>query len=292
MLVIYGSKQFIWGPSDTPKWNELGDLSLLGDLAYANTASASYTPAGSVTGAQFTGSQSSVTITATDNVSGNYQPKGTVSISGIEGANTTFTGSFTPSGEITLNNGTVTWGVSTASGTTSYQPKGSVTAPTISLATAGATAQIQQISTIGKPVSSLLTAAPGATAPANAITYYDVPTGTETLRLYQIGASTANAISTADGTIVKTGDASYTASAPTFTGTAVRLVASGSNTTGATFTGTADTVETSGIPNIGSGAIATFTGTKVQLSGVTTAAGSVSSATFTGTPATITVSPD
>ena len=116
--VIYGNKEFVF---DGTNWHELGDLSGLGDMATADTASASYTPAGSVS------------------------------------------------------------------------------APSISVDTAGTTDTFAQ---------TIDTAAPSATAPSNAITYYSV--ANETLSLYQIGYSTGTA---------KTGDASYEATAPTFTGT-------------------------------------------------------------------------
>lgn len=44
-IVNYGSKEFIFNGT---VWQEFGDLSALGSLAYKNNASASYTPAGSV----------------------------------------------------------------------------------------------------------------------------------------------------------------------------------------------------------------------------------------------------
>lgn len=44
-IVNYGSKEFIYNGS---VWQEFGDLSALGSLAYKNSASGSYTPAGSV----------------------------------------------------------------------------------------------------------------------------------------------------------------------------------------------------------------------------------------------------
>jgi len=44
----------------------------LGALAYKNSASTSYKPAGTVSKPTFTGSSSTVTITATDNTNGNY----------------------------------------------------------------------------------------------------------------------------------------------------------------------------------------------------------------------------
>ena len=44
-LVLYNSKEFLF---DGTKWIEMGDLSLLGALAYKNSASGSYTPDGTV----------------------------------------------------------------------------------------------------------------------------------------------------------------------------------------------------------------------------------------------------
>lgn len=45
-VVIYDQKEFVW---DGSKWDEFGDLSNLGSLAYKNTASGTFTPSGSVT---------------------------------------------------------------------------------------------------------------------------------------------------------------------------------------------------------------------------------------------------
>ena len=44
-IVLYGNQEFIF---DGTHWNQFGDLSALGALAYKNTASGSYTPAGTV----------------------------------------------------------------------------------------------------------------------------------------------------------------------------------------------------------------------------------------------------
>ena len=95
-------------------WEKIGttdiDLSDLGTLAYKNSASGSYTPAGSVS-ASFSGSSM------------------------------TSTGNFTPSGTISVNS---------ASGSgTSYTPEGSVEAPTISLSTAGTTTSVTPFGTQG-----------------------------------------------------------------------------------------------------------------------------------------------
>lgn len=289
-LFFYGTEQFVWGPDG--KWHELGSLDSLGDLAYKNTASATYTPTGTVSKPTFTGSSSTVTITATDNTNGNYQPKGTVSKPTFTGSSSTFTGKFTPEGGVTVTTNATTNKTATvsaaSSGTATYTPAGSVSTPTISVKTAGSTTTIKNPTSV-TVAKTVVAAAPGATAPANAVTYYSV--ANENLSLYQLGYTTGDSISTSNVT-VKNGDAAYEASQPSFTGTGARLVTGNipvPSTYTATFTGTEGDVSTSGTPN-GSVSQPTFTGSKAQLSGTTTANGSVSQPTFEGTQATITVS--
>ena len=73
-IVTYGSKEFIFNGT---AWQEFGDLSALGDLAYADTASASYKPAGSVSVGTTTATP---TITLSAGTSSNgYQVTGSVS---------------------------------------------------------------------------------------------------------------------------------------------------------------------------------------------------------------------
>lgn len=289
-LFFYGTEEYIWGPDG--KWHGLGSLDSLGDLAYQDTASATYTPNGTISQPTFTGSSSTVTITATDNTSGNYQPKGTISGGAFTGSSTTFTGTFTPQGGVTTTVATTenkTATVSKAnSGEATYTPQGSVAAPVISVKTAGSTQTIKNPTsqTVAKTV---VAAAPGATAPANSLTYYSVTD--ENLSLYQLGYTTGASITTSDVS-VKTGDAAYEATAPAFTGTGARLVTGNiavPKTYTSTFVGTEGNVSTSGTPN-GSNSTITFTGTKAQISGTTTAEGTISTPTFTGTQETITVS--
>jgi len=149
------------------------------------------------TSASFTGSAATITTTGT--------PSGTVS-------QPTFTG--TKKTGLTVS--------PAASGTVTYTPAGSVSTPTISVATAGSTTTIKNPTkqTVAKTV---VVAAPAATAPANNLTYYNYDSSTETLSLYQIGYTTGDSISTSNVT-VKTGDASYASSQPTFTGTGKRLI--------------------------------------------------------------------
>lgn len=270
-LVVYNSKEFVY---DGSKWIEMGDLSLIGDLGWKDYASAEYTPVGTVSQPTFTGSESAVTITAADNANGNYQPKGTVSKPTFTGSSTTSTGKFTPSGSVTVTTNATTNKTATvapaSSGTATYTPAGSVAAPTISVSTAGSTTTVNSITDVGiLPTLS--------TTVANEV--------------LTIGFDQGTLPTKGTNQIVKTGDASYSASAPAFTGTGVRLVTGNiavPNTYTATFTGTEDDVSVTGTPN-GSVSQPTFTGTKAQLSGTTTASGTVTKPTFTGTKATITV---
>lgn len=291
--VFYNHKEFVF---DGTKWHEFGDLTGLGSLAFKNSASGSYTPAGTVSQPTFTGSSSDVTITTIDDANGNYQPKGTVSkptFTGTQGTVSTTSEDYTPAGTVALSNTNKTAEVSKASsGTATYTPTGSVSAPTISVATAGATTTVKNPTsqTVAKTVA---TAAPGATAPSNAVTWCAMGTNdeAETLILYQIGYTTGASITTSNVT-VKTGDAAYEATAPNFTGDGARLVTGNiSVPTSASFTGTKANINASGtFTPSGTVSQPTFTGTKAKIDGTTTPSGTVSQPTFSGTTTTITVS--
>lgn len=230
-LFFYRTQEFIWGPDE--KWHGLGSLDSLGDLAYKNEASGTYTPAGTVSQPTFTGTSFSST--------GNFTPQGNVSVS----TNTT-------------TNKTAPVSVA-ASGTVTYTPNGTISAPTISVATAGSTTTVKNPTSV-TVAKTIVAAAPKTTAPANAITYYSVTD--ENLSLYQIGYTTGASITTENVT-VKNGDATYSASVPAFTGTGVRLVTGDipvPATYTASFTGTQGSVEVSGTPT-GTVSQPTFTGT-------------------------------
>jgi len=282
-LYFYGTDEFIWGANET--WQELGpSLTILGDLAYADTASASYTPVGSVS---LTNANQTATVSPAGSGDATYTPAGTITGAEFTGASMTSTGTFTPAGSVSLTNANQTATVSKASsGDATYTPEGSVSAPTISVSSAGSTTTIKN-PTKATVATAVTAAAPGATAPNNSVTYYSV--SDETLSLYQIGYNTGDSITTSDVT-VKTGDASYSASAPTFTGTGARLVTGNiSVPSSASFSGTAGSVSVTGT-TAGSVSPASFTGTGVRL--VTENISVPSSASFSGTAATITVSPD
>lgn len=120
------------------------------------------------------------------------------------------TASYTPAGTVTS---TVT-SAAAATGEGNYTPAGSVSAPSISVSSAGATTDIQPVSSIGS-----------------------MPTYTVSNEILTITAGSVPSLGTAVS--VKTGDASYTASAPTFTGTEAAITVSSS------FDGTAATITSS-----------------------------------------------
>ena len=131
-LFFYGTQEFIYGTDG--KWHALGSLDSLGALAYKDSASTTYTPAGTVTKPTFTGSSSSVSINAVTNENGNYQPAGTVTKPTFTGSSSTFTGSFTPSGSVSVSTKTTSNKTATVSpagsGTVTYTPAGTVGTPT------------------------------------------------------------------------------------------------------------------------------------------------------------------
>lgn len=266
-LVVYNSKEFVF---DGTKWIEMGDLSVLGAMAYKDSASGSFTPSGSVSQPTFTGNETTST--------GNFTPAGGVTLSteattstgavsyisaigtkSFSGTAATIKPKVTAAGTVAISKGT---------GTANYTPEGSVAAPTISVKKAGSTTTVNSITAVGT-LPSLTTTV------ANEVLTIGFDQGT----LPTKGANTT----------VKTGDAAYQASAPAFTGTGAELKA--------TFTGTevegsasytpAGTVTVNSTTSYLKGS---FTGTQGSVSVKGTPSGTVSKPTFTGTAGTVTVS--
>lgn len=291
------------------------------------TSTGSFTPAGSVS---LTNSDQTVTVSKASSGTATYTPEGSITGTTFTGASMTSTGEFTPAGSVSLTNSNVTATVSAAeSGTATYTPAGNVTAGAITVKTAGATGTIHNPTkqTVAKTV---VAAAPTATAPANEITYYSV--ANETLSLYKLGYTTGDSITTSDVTVktgdaayesanptfsgtgvrLVTGNISVPTSASfsgtegsvsvsgtttgsvsngTFTGTGARLVTGNiSVPSSASFSGTAGSVSVTGTTT-GSVSDGTFTGNGANLRGSVTPSGTIN-ATFTGTQATVTVTPD
>lgn len=265
-LVVYNSKEFVF---DGEKWIEMGDLSLIGDLGWKDSASGTFTPTGSVSQPTFSGNE----MTST----GNFTPTGSV---GLTSAASTSTGAVSYISEIGTKSfsGTAatikpkvtaagTVAITKGTGTANYTPEGSVAAPTISVKTAGATTTVNSITAVGTLPSLTTTVA------------------NETLT---IGFDQGTLPTKGTDTTVKTGDAAYQATAPAFTGTGAELKA--------TFTGTevegsasytpAGTVTVNATTKYLTGS---FSGSQGSVSVKGTPSGTVSKPSFTGTQGTVTV---
>lgn len=92
-VVAYGKSEFVWSETES-KWREFGSTGSLKALAFKDSASATYTPAGAVSQPTFTGTKA------------------------------TISSSFTPSGEVEISKGT---------GAANYTPEGTVSAPTVTV---------------------------------------------------------------------------------------------------------------------------------------------------------------
>lgn len=322
-IYFYGSSEYIWGPNpnyveggSAPEniWHELGNLSGLGGLAYQNKATGSYQPTGTISKPTFSGSTltmstsytptGNVTVSVTSSSSkkyavsevtsggGTYQPEGTVSAPTFKGtlATISMSTSYTPSGTVKFTTQNKTLGISaTTSSSGNYRPAGTVSSVGITVSAAGATTSINN-PTAKQMASAVTTAIPGATEPANKITYCTV--NNETLSLYQIGYNTTASITTTSVN-VKTGDATYKMNGvPTFSGTTAQLdVDSFTLPMSATFDGTGATItaETHYTP-AGTNTEPTFTGTTAHLATVDISIPTSFGGTFTGLGSTITVS--
>lgn len=247
--VFKGEIEYVY---DGSIWHRFGDRTGLGDMALADTASASYTPGGIV---NLSGTEGTLEVGVALSGTATYTPSGSNADSAVTGSCTV-----TASGSISVG-----------SGTTNYTPGGTVSAPTISVDSAGATDTVNS-ATAKTVVTDMSVAAPSSTQATGELVYMSV--ANETLTFQKFVETTGDSITTTAKT-VKTGDASYTASTPTFSGTAVDLEFTGTSASG-TISGTA--------------AGQTFSGDAVRLE--TESVTIPDTATFTGTTATITVSPD
>lgn len=292
-IVTYNNKEFIFNGT---AWQEFGDLSGLGSLAYKNSASGNFTPAGSVGQPTFTGTTATVTVTGTptgnvtittaDNTNGNYQPKGSVSLTAAQQVLDVYGSypigtqvkTYTPEGSVSLSTRDLAYYVTpTIEGSgDGYTPAGSITTPTISRKTEGTKTSVNSITSDGS------LPAWGATVSNEELTISWNAGSTPTHETVQN---------------VRIGDATYQASTPTFNGTPTRFTVVVPTAESATFTGTDVKLTTSvNVPTS-----ASFTGTKAQINGTFTGdtltstgsfkpEGTVSKPTFTGTQGTVTVS--
>ncbi len=250
-IAIYSNKEFVFVVSgSTSKWYEFGDTGNLGDLAYKDSASGNYTPAGNITISSSAAAQGNPA---------NYTPAGVIAAQDFTGSATVSQGAFTPSGTITISTGT---------GTANYTPSGTVSKPVLTVTP----------STVSKYVAASATGGGSVTAGSAASCTLPVLTtsvSNETLTIgWSAGSFTANTptavtLPSFSQQTIATGISQATSTQPTFTGIGTELKG--------TFAGTEGTVSVTGTP-AGTVSRATFTGTGTRLTG-----------SFLGTSATITV---
>ena len=276
-VVIYSGLEFVFSTVDN-KWHEFGSTGSLKALAFKDSASAAYKPAGTVSKPTFTGTEktikSSFVPSGTVAISkgtgtANYTPAGTVSQPTFTGAQGTVSTKGTPSGTVTISKGT---------GTANYTPQGTVAAPTVTVDTN--TAKVTGMSAVGT--------LPSCTLPSLSCTVAN-----ENLTLGWSGGSfNAGTLPTkaTEQTFV-TGIKSATASAPAFTGTGAELKAvfAGNELTSTGTYTPGGTVSQPTFSGTGAELKATFTGTAGEATATYTPEGSVSQPTFNGTQATVTV---
>lgn len=306
-LFFYGTEQFVWGPDGT--WHELGSLDSLGALAYKDSATGNYTPSGTVSQPIFTGTSSTVTITATDSTSGNYQPKGSISGGAFTGSSTTFTGKFTPSGGVTTTTATTenkTATVSTTTGTATYTPGGSVSQPTFTGTANTSTGKFtpsgqvnltktNKTAIVSKVASGDATYTPEGSVAAPTISVKTAGS-TQTIKNPTSQTVAKTIVAAAPNTTAPANSLTYyavtdetlslyqigytTGASITTSDVTVKTSDAAYEATAPKFTGTGARLVTGNISTVDS---ATFSGTEddVQVSG--TATGTVSQPTFTGT---------
>ena len=247
----------------TFSWEKIGttdiDLSNLGDLAYKDSASGNYTPAGTVSQPTFSGNN----MTST----GSFTPDGTVSKPTFTGTEGNVSVSGTPAGTITVGTGSA-----------NYTPAGTVSAPTITVTPNTATKYVAGSATGGGAVTA-------GTAASATMPVLTTNVENENLTIsWTDGAFTPNTptavtLPSFTSQTIVSGIKSATASQPSFEGTVVNLK----------FSGTAMSSSGKFTP-AGNVSQPTFTGSEgsVSVSGKPT--GTVSQPTFTGTQKAVTVS--
>lgn len=224
-IVTYQNKEFIFNGT---VWQEFGDLSGLGLLAFANTASGSFTPQGSVSGT-FSGTSTTST--------GKFTPSGSITGTSFTGASMTSTGTFTASG--TVSKPTVTPTTTTVN---------AVNTTGIATAVTGFNDSTNQVS--GSSVTPVyITGVTGETLQfslANPITQAAVTTESKTV-LTAVDVAAPSFTGTTDQTVSVTGTTTGSVTNGTFTGTEDDITVSGtpSGSISASFTGTAGTVTVS-----------------------------------------------
>lgn len=272
----------------TYTWEKLGDTSVnldaLGDMAYCDTASATYTPAGTISGTDFTGSPSTVSVKNTAAVAvtiskaasgtANYTPAGTVSAPTFTGTESSISlqGSVTP-GDITI----------IAGEGPNYTPEGTISAPSFT----GTAKYIGgEFTPTGKYISGTFTgSASGLKASFSgtseqAVSVKGTPAGSVSVGADKVGGQVVKTVTGNTGSIATFGTQG---TLPTLT----TSVGTGDDAETLIFTFTQGTLPTAGSATVVTSVSSTagdlsFSGTETTSSGKFTPGGSVTLTTGTG----------
>ena len=313
-IVTNGSKEYVWdgvsvtegGGTYTGTWHELGDLTGLGEFAYADTGSGTFTPSGTITKPIFTGSESSVTVTYAESPTGAYQMTGDITTP-------TFTGeekdvpititeqpddstdyNYQPKGTISAPKFTGTSSTlnitSAVNSNGNYTPEGTISQPEFIGDELTSTGKIDIPSSFKTDLNTTDTTLTVSAAASGTVTYTPAGTITDVGITYNtksvtpiesVGTPPALGMSVADGSenLVITWDAG---TVPKM-GTAVNAVTGTKSITQPTFSGTGVRLVTSSfkLPTSAETTVSGTTETEVTVTGTPT--GTVTTPIFTGT---------
>ena len=228
-IVIYDDKEFILSGTSPAHWNEFGSTGSLKALAFKDNASSTYKPAGTVSKPTFTGSLSTVNFTSyhtfdPDNLPpdfGDYQnriafiPDGSIQ-KVYTSTPTTYSGSYTPAGSITLTTSNKNTTVTTASGTATYTPAGTVSKPSF-------TGTAATVSVSGSPNGSVTISTGTGTSNYKPAGTVSKPTFTGTAATVSVSGSPSGSVTISTGTGTSNYKPAGTVSQPSFTGTSASL---------------------------------------------------------------------
>lgn len=206
-ICAYGQAEFIFNGT---VWQELGDMSMLGTLAFKDSASGNYTPYGNVSQPTFTGTQQTITVDTT--------PAGTVSQPTFTGTQGNISASYTPVGTVSKPNVDVTPTTTTVNSITAVGtlPELTMTVANENLTfgwNAGTLPTKSADQTVMTGASAELNAAPTFTGTAGTATGTFTPAGTVSQPTFTGTSSEGTATFTPSGTV----------SQPSFTGTAATI---------------------------------------------------------------------
>lgn len=230
-IVVYNNFEYIW---DDTKWIEFGNMGVFGQLAYKDSASGTYTPAGNISRPVFYGDVLRST--------GRHRPTGTISDQTFTGTQSTIQMTGTPEGTIAISQGI---------GDANYTPSGSVSAPEITIN--DSTTSLQVIDSVGTlPEFGATVANENLTLSFSAGT---LPTKSSAQSVVtSVSATASQPTFTGTGTVL---EGTFTGATSTFV---MQYTPQGSISK-ATFSGTEVDISVSGTPG-GSVSIPSFTGTQ------------------------------